>query len=234
MLTGKRILVTGGSSGLGKAMAALFIERGAQVLITGRDESKLAKVAEELKCSYVTADVSSDDDISRTFDWIDTNWKGGLDVLINNAGIGSFSELDGLNRADFREVFEVNVYGAAMMAKEAVKRFKSEKIQGDIVNIASTASLKGFAKGSVYSASKFALRAMTQAWQAELRPFDIRVIQVNPSEVPTAFNSPERTERALQDKKLTPVEIAHTVLSTLEMDRRGFIPEVSVFATNPF
>ena len=233
MLTGKRILVTGGSSGLGKAMAALFIERGAQVLITGRDENKLKKVAGELQCSYVTADVASDDDIARTFDWIDANWKG-MDILINNAGIGSFSELDSLNRADFREVFEVNVYGAAMMAKEAVKRFKSEKIQGDIVNIASTASLKGFAKGSVYAASKFALRAMTQAWQAELRPFDIRVIQVNPSEVPTAFNSPERTERAIQDKKLTPTEIAHTVLSTLEMDRRGFIPEVSVFATNPF
>jgi len=227
-----RIVITGGSSGLGKAMAALLVEKGAKVLITGRAEDKLHSTAKELSCDFLVADVANDTDIEKTYAWLDEHW-GGLDVLINNAGVGTFGELESLNRSSFQEVFEINVYGAAMMAKEAASRFKLQNY-GDIVNIASTASQKGFAKGSVYAASKFALRAMSQAWQGELRPYNVRVIQVNPSEVPTAFNKQDRAERPLEANKLTPFDIAHTVVSALEMDRRGFIPEVSVFATNPF
>jgi 3-oxoacyl-[acyl-carrier protein] reductase len=75
---------------------------------------------------------------------------------------------------------------------------------------------------------------MSQCWQDELRPFNVRVIQINPSEVLTAFNTTDRVEKPLKDNKLRPQEIADVVLAALKMDRRGFIPELTVFATNPF
>ena len=105
---------------------------------------------------------------------------------------------------------------------------------GTIINIGSSASVKGFARGSVYAASKFAVRALTQCWQAELRPFNIRVSQLNPSEVTTAFYNEERKERATVQNKLSPNEIAHSILSILEMEDKGFITELNVWATNPF
>jgi 3-oxoacyl-[acyl-carrier protein] reductase len=105
---------------------------------------------------------------------------------------------------------------------------------GTIINIGSSASVKGFARGSVYAASKFAVRALTQCWQAELRPFNIRVCQLNPSEVTTAFYNQERVERVEEKKKLSPNEIAYSIVSVLEMEDKGFITELNVWATNPF
>ena len=119
------------------------------------------------------------------------------------------------------------------MAREAAKLFKAQ-LSGNIINISSTAGRKGFAHGTVYAASKFALSGMTECWRDELRKFNVRVMQVNPSAVPTAFNVEDRTEKELQDNKLTPTEIAFAIKSMLEMDNRGFIPELSVWATNPF
>ena len=130
-------------------------------------------------------------------------------------------------------VYSVNVFGAALMAKYAAKLFKKQNY-GNIINIASTAGTKGFANGTVYASSKFALRGMTQCWQAELRKYNVRVILVNPSEVLTAFGDDEGKERKEVSNKLRSYEIAHTIVSTLEMDDRGFIPEVTVWATNPF
>ena len=119
------------------------------------------------------------------------------------------------------------------MAKYAANLFKKQK-SGNIVNIASTAAKKGYANGTVYSSSKFALRGMTQCWQAELRKYNVRVILINPSEVITAFGNNEGKEKNEVSNKLRGIEIAHTIVSTLEMDDRGFIPEVTVWATNPF
>jgi 3-oxoacyl-[acyl-carrier protein] reductase len=158
---------------------------------------------------------------------------GGLDVLINNAGIGNFDLLDNLTIHQFENIYSVNVFGLALLTQEVVKYFKA-KDRGDIVNIASMAATKGFSHGTVYASSKFALRGMTQCWQQELRRHNIRVMLINPSEVPTAFNQDDRTERDDIEGKLTAKEIAHTVRFALEMDDRGFIPELSVWATNPF
>jgi 3-oxoacyl-[acyl-carrier protein] reductase len=105
---------------------------------------------------------------------------------------------------------------------------------GTIVNIGSTASLKGYKNGSIYSSSKFAVRCLTQCWQAELRQYNIRVCQVNPSEVTTAFGSSDRIERENVKNKLTPEEISHSIISSIEMDDRGFINELNIWATNPF
>ena len=131
------------------------------------------------------------------------------------------------------KVFNVNVFGLALFTKEIVPVMKSQN-GGTIMNIGSTASLKGYKTGSIYASSKFAVRCLTQCWQAELRPYNIRVCQINPSEVTTAFGSQDRIEREEVDNKLSSKEIAHAIISALEMDERGFINELNVWATNPF
>ena len=105
---------------------------------------------------------------------------------------------------------------------------------GAIVNVASTAALRGFQGGTAYTASKFALRGMSECWREELRRHDVRVMLINPSEVLTDFAKRAGREQEPHPKKLRPEEIAHAVVTMLEMDDRGFVPELSVFATNPF
>jgi 3-oxoacyl-[acyl-carrier protein] reductase len=231
-LTNKVYIVTGGSSGIGKAIASELIKEGAKVIITGRDQEKLTKVAHEINADPKHINVENDHEIDELYKYVKTKYKQ-LDGLINNAGIADWSPIDELKRDRLKAVFEVNVYGAAMMAAGAARIFKAQNY-GDLVNIASTASVKGFKMGSIYAASKFALRGMSQCWQDELRPFNVRVIQINPSEVLTAFNTTDRVEKPLKDNKLRPQEIADVVVAALKMDRRGFIPELTVFATNPF
>jgi 3-oxoacyl-[acyl-carrier protein] reductase len=232
-LNGSKILITGGSLGIGKATAKILVESGAEVIITGRDKSRLASAAEETGSIPFIADVAKSDDILKTYEFIREKW-GRLDTLVNNAGIGSqFTHLTDVTEQDFLNVYQVNVIGAAMMAKYAAQMFK-EQGNGNIINIASTAARKGYEKGTVYASSKFALRGMTECWQAELRKYNVRVILINPSEVTTAFGNPERIERNEKSNRLRSEEIAHTVKASLEMDDRGFIPELTVFATNPW
>ena len=228
----KRILITGGSSGLGKAMAEALVDCGAEVLITGRDVAKVERVAAELGCWGMAADAAKEADIQKVFESIDGAWNG-IDVLINNAGIGFFHALDELEWAHFETIFHTNVFGAAITAREAAIRMKAQSF-GHIINVGSTAGSRGFKTGSVYAASKFALKGMTQCWMHELRPHNIRVTLLSPSGVPTAFNVESREEKPLKDGLLTPKELADAVVAVLTMDDRGFIPEVEVWATNPF
>ena len=155
---------------------------------------------------------------------------GRLDCLINNAGIAGGGEVDKLKWEDFEKVYSVNVFGAAIMSQKAAELFKKQKY-GNIINIASTAGVKGYAGGSVYASSKFALRGLTMCWQAELRKYNVRVMCINPSEVRTSFGG-RKTEEV--SNRLRGEEIAHSIVSSLEMDDRGFIPEFMVWATNPF
>lgn len=231
-ISGSKILITGGSSGIGKAAARLLSENGAKVGITGRDKSKLDKVAKEINVLPIHTDVSKEDDIEKTYK-IFLDKFGGLDCLINNAGIGAHPLLEDVTLEDFLRVYSVNVFGAALMAKKAASIFKKQNY-GNIINIGSTSGLKGYARGTIYSSSKFALRSMTESWQAELRPHNIRVMLINPSEVTTAFGNKERIERADIPNKLTSDEIAFTIKSALELDDRGMIPEMTVWATNPW
>lgn len=226
-------IVTGGSAGIGKATAKILIESGGKVLITGREKGRLEKSAKEIGALAIQADVAREKDVLKTYEILMKEF-GKLDCLINNAGIGGkWEDTFNLSLQNFFDVYSVNVFGAALMAREAAKIFKQQNY-GNIVNISSTAGTKGFPNGTVYSSSKFALRGMTQCWQAELRKYNVRVILVNPSEVTTAFGNDERIERPEVKNKLRPIEIAHTIVSALEMDDRGFIPEVTVWATNPF
>lgn len=232
-LKDKRILITGGSLGIGKAAAKLLADGGAKVIITGRDPMRLEEAAKETGAYPIVADVAKPADVDKTYLIIEDEF-GGLDALVNNAGIGGkFPHLDELQIEDLEEVYRVNVFGAAMMASKAVPMFKKQSY-GHIINIGSTSGLKGGARSTVYSGTKFALRSMTQSWQAELRKHNVRVILINPSEVATAFGDPQRVERQAAENKLRSEEIAYAIKAALEMEDRGFIPEFSVWATNPF
>jgi 3-oxoacyl-[acyl-carrier protein] reductase len=129
-------------------------------------------------------------------------------------------------------VFATNVTGAMLMAREAAKHFVARN-QGNIVNIGSTAALRGAARGTIYYATKFALRGMTECWRAELRQHNVRVFLVNPSEVITDLAARVGLSNKDNPTKLHAEDIAHIVKAMLEMDDRGFTPELSVFATNP-
>lgn len=228
-----RILVTGASLGIGRATAQVLAEAGARVAITGRHEERLHKAAKETVAIAIVADAGNPRDVERTFEEVKRH-LGGLDVLINNAGIGSFPDMEAVTFEEFEKVYRVNVFGAALMGARAATMFKAQKSRGHIINIGSTAGLKGFAGGSVYASSKFALRGMTECWQAELRKHNIRVTLVAPSEVATAFGREDGREREPAPNKLTSDEIAYTIKSVLEMDDRGMIPELSVWASNPW
>jgi 3-oxoacyl-[acyl-carrier protein] reductase len=224
-------LVTGGSSGIGRAVAETLTAAGAHVAITARRKDRLMEAAQAMGVHPIQADVSQEADVQRVYAEVMTKF-GDLDILVNNAGIGVFKPLVEFSLADFENVFATNVTGAMLMAREAAKIFIQRK-RGNIVNIASTAALRGAPNGTAYYASKFALRGMTECWRAELRKYNIRVFLVNPSEVITGFATTAGFEQKVNETKLRSQEIAHIIKAALEMDDRGFTPELSVFATNP-
>jgi 3-oxoacyl-[acyl-carrier protein] reductase len=192
----------------------------------------LRRAAQELGAHPVQADVSKEADVQRTMREA-LEKLGDLDILVNNAGVGVFKPLVDMDLAGFERTFATDVTGAMLMAREAARHFIGRK-RGNIVNIGSTASLRGAANGTAYYAAKFALRGMTECWRAELRKHNIRVFLINPSEVLTAFG----TAAGLDEQKENPTklhseDIAHAVKAVLEMDDRGFTPELTVFATNP-
>jgi 3-oxoacyl-[acyl-carrier protein] reductase len=224
-------LITGGSAGIGRAIAQTLAAAGAHVAITGRDKGRLQEAARTLGVFPIHADVAKEADVERTYREVLARF-GDLDILVNNAGIGVFKSLVDLDRASFEAVFATNVTGAMLMGREAAKHFVKRN-RGNIINIASTASMRGAANGSAYYGSKFALRGMTECWRAELRKFNIRVMQVNPSEVLTDFAAAAGLAQKANETKLRGEEIAHAVKAMLEMDDRGFTTELSIFATNP-
>jgi len=225
------VLITGGSSGIGRAAAEVLAQAGARVAITGRDGERLADVARSLGVVGIQADVSNETDVLRTYREVKEK-LGDLDILINNAGFGVFKDLVDMDRASFDAVFATNVTGAMLMSREAAKLFR-ERQRGNLINISSTASLRGAPKGTAYYASKFALRGMTECWRAELRKYNVRVFLINPSEVITDFARRAGFEKKDNPSKLRSEDIAHMIKAVLEMNDRGFTPELSVFATNP-
>ena len=226
-------LITGGTRGIGHAIAEMLTQAGARVAVTGRDEQLLDQTAATLGTMAIRADVSKEEDVLRTYREVLENF-GHLDILVNNAGVGLFKPLTEMDRRSFETVFATNVTGAMLMGREAARHFIERGRGGNIVNIASTAGLRGGPNGTAYYASKFALRGMTECWRAELRPHNIRVFLVNPSEVLTNFFATSGLrDQPENPTKLHGADIAHMIKAILEMEDRGFTPELSVFATNP-
>jgi 3-oxoacyl-[acyl-carrier protein] reductase len=231
-LKGATAMVTGGSNGIGLAIAKALIEAGAKVAITGRDEKRLTSAAKAIGAHAIRSDVGKEADVLRTYKEFFQKFDH-LDILVNNAGFGVLKPLVDMSLADFEKVFATNVTGAMLMGREAAKHFIERK-SGNIINIGSTAAVRGAEKGTAYYGSKFALRGMTECWRAELRRYNVRVMLVNPSEVLTDFYAtaglPQNKENPT---KLRAEDIAHAVKAALEMNERGFTIELTVFATNP-
>ena len=225
-------LITGGSSGIGYAIARALIDAGSNVTITGRNQQRLAEAAKALGAHAIRADVSSEEDVRRTYrEFFDR--FGHLDILVNNAAFGERRSLVEMNRASFDAILQTNVIGMMLMSREAAKHFVERK-SGNLINIGSTAGVRGAANGTSYYASKFAVRGMTECWRAELRQHNVRVFLVNPSEVLTNFAATAGFQQDDRNPtKLQSEDIAHIVKSVLEMNDRGFTTELTVFATNP-
>lgn len=231
-ISGSRALVTGGSEGIGFGIAEALARKGARVAIMARSENKLNEAAKRIGALAIRGDVGVEADAVRAVETIVAEY-GGIDVLVNNAGFGHFFPLVEAELELFEEVMRTNVTGAMLMAREAAKRF-IEQGGGHLINISSTSGLRGGSGGTAYSGSKFALRGMTECWRDELRRHNVRVTLVCPSEVQTGFFGKVGGKQDLSERKLRPKEIADAIVGALEIDDRGFIPEFSVFATNPF
>jgi 3-oxoacyl-[acyl-carrier protein] reductase len=226
------VLVTGGSCGIGFETARLLRERGARVAICARHGDMLESAAKQLGALPVVADVSKEEDVQRLISAVVKEYDD-YNVLINNAGFGAFASLVDLTSDEFFRVWQTNVLGAMLVARESAHHFIGRG-EGNIVNIASTAGQRGFANGSAYCSSKFALHALTECWRAELRQHNIRVMQVNPSEVQTSFGAEQsKPVKPQNDSKLVAADVGQLIVSMLEMEDRGFVTEATLWATNP-
>ncbi len=223
----KRVLITGASSGIGRATALLLSERDFRVLAVARREERLAEIASDAIDTFV-CDVTQDDEVTALRDFALTS--GGVDVLINNAGgaVGMDSVEDG-SIEDWRSMFEVNVIAAKRMITTFLPLLRdAARANGgaDIVTITSTAAFTPYEGGGGYNAAKYAARAMMQVLRLELVGEPIRVIDIAPGMVKTdefALNrfggDAERAAKVYQDvdRPLTAEDVALTVVSALEL-----------------
>ena len=225
----KRVLVTGGSQGIGAALVEMARKAGHQVVFTGRNQPRVEAVAKRTGAHGVRADVAVAADNARTVEACREK-MGGVDVLVNNAGFGYWAEIGDFDVDAMRRVFDTNVFGLVDLTNRVVPLMKKQA-SGDIINIASTSGTKGSKGGTAYASSKWAIRGISQCWQAELRPHGIRVISLCPSEVQTDFAG--RGQRS-NPNKLFAEDIAATVMAAIDMPLRVLWPELSIFANNPW
>ena len=224
-----RFLVTGGSQGIGAAIVELACRSGHQVMFTGRNEQLIETFAGKTGAYGLRADVSVADDNARTVNAC-MERMGGVDVLVNNAAYAYRAEIGALDVDRMKAMFDTNVFGLVDVTNRVVPLMKARGA-GDIVNIASTSGMKGAATATAYAASKWAVRGITQCWQAELRPHGIRVMCVCPSEVQTNFGGKVGRNNP---NKLYAEDIGGTIMAAFNMPRRVLWPELAVFANNPW
>jgi NAD(P)-dependent dehydrogenase (short-subunit alcohol dehydrogenase family) len=221
----KVVIVTGGSSGIGRAAALKFAIAGARVLITGRRVASLDEAAKDHpNIEAMVADAAQPDDASQTVSKVIERW-GRLDILVNNAGAGAIMPLAEITVKRVTDIFAVNVLGPSLLAKESLPYLKETK--GSIINISSTYGSKAGAGLSHYGASKAALEYLTRAWALELAPVGIRVnaIAVGPTESGALVGmmglSAEQAEAVKQHergqvplgRRGLPEEVAHWIVS---------------------
>jgi meso-butanediol dehydrogenase/(S,S)-butanediol dehydrogenase/diacetyl reductase len=196
-LGGKRVLVTGGAGGIGAATAARFLEEGARVVVLDRDDAALRRVGRRLPAlsSAIRADVSDPDDVVRAFEELD-NLAGGLDVLINNAGISLRHRFTDISPREWCQVIDVNLNGVFFVAQQAARRMLAGA-GGVILNMGSTNGLMGYHYYADYNASKAGVIELTRSMALELGPC-VRVNAVCPGFILTPMQEVEYTPEMRQ------------------------------------
>ena len=235
-LKGKNALITGAGKGIGKAVALALASEGVNVILLSRTKSSLEEVAtavEKLgvKSFVVTADVA---DINAVNDAVSKALTafGTIDILINNAGIGKFGKFLDLDPTDWESIIKTNLMGVYYTTR-AVLPGMIEQQGGDIINISSTAGLKGNAATSAYSASKFGVMGLTESLMQEVRKHNIRVTALTPSTVATDMAIDLNLTDGNPDKVMQAEDIAEVIIAQLKLNKRVFIKESGIWSTNP-
>ena len=236
ILKGKNAIVTGGGRGLGKTVALALANEGVNVAITGRNEENLKITVDEIKKTgvnsfYAVFSVDNEIHVKAGIESL-VQQMGGVDILINNAGIGDFGSIENMSSETWEQVIKTNLFGVYYVAK-AVYPFMKENGIGDIVNVASTAGLKGGPNMSAYAASKAAVISLSQSMMAEWRKENIRVITLTPSTIASDMSIQGGLTDGNPDKVLQPEDFAEWVRDILKMNRRALIANGSIFSTNP-
>ncbi len=234
-LSGKTAVVTGGSRGIGLAIAHALVAASANVVITGRNESHLSAARPELEragpgaVETLRADVRSYVDVERTMDAAAGRF-GGLDVLVNNAGVGIFADVADMSPGQWSEVIDTNLTGVFNACHAAIPHMR-RRGGGFIVNISSLAGKSPFATGAAYCATKSGLNAFSEALMQEVRYDNIRVSYVLPGSVATGFSGGDSTRGA--DWKVAPEEVADVVINLLRHPGRSLPSRVELRPTRP-
>ena len=235
-LEGKAAIVTGGSRGIGLAIATALLERIASVFICARQGDRVSKIVDELARSHgdrvqgSSCDVRDYNDVRSAFAIAERAF-GGLDVLINNAGVGSFNHVERMPVEDWERVIQTNLSGVFYCCREAIPLLR-KRGGGYIINIGSLAGKNAFAGAAAYCASKFGLIGFSEALMQEIRYDHIRVSYVMPGSVNTAFGS-EGEQDPGTTWKLAPEDVAKVIINLLEMDPRALPSRVELRPSEP-
>jgi|SRR5580658_4042203 3-oxoacyl-[acyl-carrier protein] reductase len=232
-LQGKNALVTGGTRGIGYAIAGALATAGANVAICGRDPVRLENAVRKLrdqagnKVAGKLADVSDDTEVADLFAFMDEEW-GGPDIVVNNAGVGIFRSTADLSIREWQATLETNLSGAFYCCREALPRMK-KRGGGYVINIGSLAGKNAFAGGAAYNASKFGLDGFSEAMMLDTRYDNVRVTHIMPGSVDTEFSP--GSGRA--DWKIAPEDVAEIALMVLRMPVRTLVSRVEVRPSRP-
>ena len=230
-IEGKRAIVTGGTRGIGYAIAESLLSAGVSVAICGRSKDGVVDATDRLAAKGRVVgravDVANPSDVSTFFELVDSEF-GGIDILVNNAGVGIFRSVAELSIEEWKTLLDVNLSGVFYCSREALARMRNSE-GGFIVNISSLAGKNPFAGGGAYNASKFGLNGFSEAMMLDHRQDNVRVSYVMPGSVDTDFSP--RSERA--SWKIAPEDVAEIVLHILTMPARTLISRVEVRPSRP-
>ncbi len=235
-LKGKNALITGAGRGIGRAIAIALANEGVNVGLLSRTEKELQSVAKEVKAANVKtaiaiADISSLPSVNEAVKSIQKE-LGDIDILINNAGIASFGKFLELEPAEWEAQVKVNLFGTYYVTRAVLPKMIERKT-GDIINVSSTSGLRGNALTSAYSASKFGVMGLTESLMYEVRKQNIRVTSLTPSTVVTDLARDANLINNNEDKLMHPEDFAELIIAQLKLNRRVFVKEASIWATNP-
>jgi 3-oxoacyl-[acyl-carrier protein] reductase len=235
-LRGKYALVTGGTRGIGRAIAERLLHDGAAVAICGRSQVSVDQAVAEMRSFGrifgTVADISRFDDVRALFAATDTEF-GRLDILVNNAGQGLFKKLGDMTPEEWHLNIDLNLNGAFYCAHEALARFVPRG-GGFIVNISSLAARNPFSGGAAYNASKFGLNGFTEALMLDHRHDNVRVSSIMPGSVDTEFSgTPGKTRAADTSWMIAPEDVAEAVSMVLRMPVRTMVSRVEIRPSRP-